>query len=90
MIHNYWDLGHQPEGAVVRVDLEGDAANVKLLDSSNYRSYAADRQHRYFGGHYDRSPVMLPVPSGGHWYVAIDYGGGAGRGRASVQVLVDA
>jgi hypothetical protein len=43
--------------------------------------------HRYFGGHYDRSPVVLQVPNGGHWFLVIDYGGLAGRGRADVQVL---
>lgn len=87
MLHNYWDLGNVAEGTQVRVDIQGDECNVRLLDSSNYRAYKADQRHRYFGGHYKRSPVFLTVPNGDHWYVAIDYGGGPGRGRASVQVL---
>jgi hypothetical protein len=41
----------------------------------------------YLGGYYDRSPVVLQVPNQDRWYVAVDYGGYAGRGHASVQVL---
>lgn len=82
-----WDLGQQSAGAVVRVALEGNAANVRLMDGSNYRSYQAGRQHHYYGGYYDRSPVVLQVPNRDHWFVAVDYGGMAGSGRASVEVL---
>lgn len=42
----------QRRGAVVRVDLTGNAANVRLLDWSNYRSFRADQRHRFVGGHY--------------------------------------
>ena len=87
MLYNSWDLGQQDGGAVVRVTLAGNAANFRLMDSSNYRSFPRGEQHRYFGGHYDRSPITLPVPNAGHWYVTVDYGGYAGRGRAAVQVL---
>lgn len=87
MNYNFWDLGNQSAGTVVRVTLEGNAANVRLMDSSNYRSFQRGEQHRYFGGHYDRSPVVLQVPNSGHWFVVIDYGGYAGSGRAAVQVL---
>jgi hypothetical protein len=85
--YNFWDLGNQSAGTVVRVTLEGNAANVRLMDSSNYRSFQRGEQHRYFGGYYNRFPVVLQVPNGGHWFVVIDYGGYAGRGRAAVQVL---
>ena len=82
-----FDLGQQPQGAGVLVKLEGSAANVRLLNSSNFHSYQAGRDHHSYGGHYDRSPVKLTVPNQDHWYVAVDYGGYAGRGRASVQVF---
>jgi hypothetical protein len=87
MNYNYWDLGHQTAGTGVRVTLEGNAANVRLVDSANYRALSAGRQHRYFGGHYNQSPVLLQVPADGHWYVVVDYGGYAGRGKAGVEVL---
>lgn len=87
MNHLKFDLGYQDRGTVVRVTLEGSAANVRLLDSSNYRSYQRGEQHRCWGGHYKRSPAVLTVPNYGHWFIAVDYGGYAGRGRAAVQVL---
>jgi hypothetical protein len=87
MQYNYWDLGHQDSGAVVRVDLEGNACNVRLMDSSNYRSFQRGERHRFFGGQYTASPAVLEVPSSDHWYVVVDYGGAQGRGRAAVQVF---
>lgn len=87
MEFNSWDLGQVASGAVVQVDLAGTEANVKLVDSSNFSAYKAGRQHRYYGGHYKRSPIRIPVPLSGHWFVTIDYGGFPGSGRASVQVL---
>lgn len=87
MNFNYFDLGHLSAGATVRVNLEGDAPNVRLVDSSNYRLFSAGREHRYYGGHAKSSPVLLQIPHTGYWYVVLDYGGYAGRGRASVQVI---
>lgn len=87
MKFNYWDLGQQPRGAVVEVTLAGTAANVRLLDSSNFSSYKAGRKHSYFGGHAKRSPVTLQVPRTGHWYVTVDFGGHAGNTRVGVKVL---
>lgn len=84
---NYWDLGQQKRGAVVRVTLSGNAANVRLLDSSNYRAFKAGRNARGIGGLVKRSPVDIEIPRSGHWYVVIDYGGRPGRGRAGVEVL---
>ena len=87
MKFNYWDLGHRSRGEIVEVQLEGNAANVRLLDSSNYHAFKAGRQHRYVGGHMTRSPAQFQIPSSGHWYVTVDYGGYSGRGRAGVRVL---
>ena len=86
---NYWssDLGLVSAGAVVEVALTGNAANVMLLDSSNFSSYESGQSFRYVGGHYTRSPIRLTTPTAGHWYVLIDYGGGAGSGTASVRLL---
>ncbi len=49
MHYHYKDLGHVSAGTVIRVDLEGNQANVKLMDSSNYRQYVAGEQHRFYG-----------------------------------------
>jgi hypothetical protein len=83
----HYDLGVLGGSEIVEVSLEGNAANVRLMDSSNFSAYQAGREHRYFGGHARRSPVRLQVPCGGHWHVAIDMGGYRGSVRSSVRVL---
>ena len=50
MRFNHWSLGHRESGDVVVVNLSGNAANVRLLDSSNFQSYKAGRRHSYYGG----------------------------------------
>ena len=86
MQFNSWDLGQQAAGAVVEISLSGSAANVLLLDSSNFSAYRSGHRYSYAGGYVTRSPVRLKVPNSGHWHIAIDYGGYAGRGRATVRV----
>lgn len=83
----HYDLGHKQAGQIVEVVLQGNAANVRLLDSPNFQSYRNGRQHRYFGGHTTRSPVKLAIPQTGHWHVAIDMGGYRGSVRSSIRVL---
>ncbi len=85
--HLWFDLKQQPRGALVEVTLRGSAANVRLMKSSEYSKYKRERDHRYYGGHYTRSPVRLAIPSSGHWYVAVDLGGYPGRVNADVRVL---
>ncbi len=63
------------------------AANVQLLDPSNYENYQAGRGYTYYGGYVTTSPVHLDVPDAGHWHVVIDLGGGPGHVRASVRVV---
>ena len=83
-IHN--DLGSLNGSEIVVVTLTA-AANVKLMDSSNFLAYRAGRRHEYFGGYARHSPTRLSVPHSGHWHVAIDLGGYAGSVKASVSVL---
>lgn len=81
------DLGNLRGGEIVEITLQGNSANVRLLDSSNFSSYRAGRRHTFIGGHAKRSPVRLRVPRSGHWHVAIDMGGYSGNVRAGVRVL---
>lgn len=87
MEFNYWDLGQRSRGEIVEVKLSGNAANVRLVDSSNFRAFKAGGNHKYYGGHATRSPVRLQVPQSGHWFLVVDFGGFAGRSKVSVQVL---
>lgn len=81
------DLGHRAGGEIVEIILKGSAANVRLMDSSNFQSYRSGRRHRFIGGHTKRSPVRLQIPRSGHWYVAVDMGGYKGKVRSSVRML---
>jgi len=85
-----WDLKQLNRGQRVKVTLSGNAANVRLMDSSNYSNYKNGRSHRYTGGLVTKSPVVLGVPSSGHWYVTVDMQGLKGSANASVQVLPSA
>jgi hypothetical protein len=44
------DLGYRSRGEIVEISLSGNAANVRLMDSSNFSSYRSGRQHRFYGG----------------------------------------
>ncbi|MEO1585006.1 MAG: DUF1883 domain-containing protein [Planctomycetota bacterium] len=81
------DLGYRQRGEIVEVTLRGNAANVLLLDSSNFSSYKAGRRCSYRGGHVTRSPYRVSIPHAGHWHVAIDLGGYRGSVNAGVRVL---
>jgi Domain of unknown function (DUF1883)/TIR domain len=81
------DLGQRSGGEIVEVQLSGSAANIRLMDSSNFSAYRGGRRHRYFGGLATRSPVRLAIPHSGHWHVTVDMAGLRGRVRSSAQVL---
>lgn len=83
----YSDLGYQERGTRVQATLSGNAANVFLVDSSNYSNYRAGRNFRYTGGLANSSPVVLVVPSSGHWYAIADLRGLAGQIKGGFRVL---
>lgn len=84
------DLGRRSRGEIVEINLSGSAANVRLMDSSNFQSYKNGRAHRYTGGLAKRSPVHLQIPNSGHWHVAVDMMGLRGSVRSSARVLPSA
>lgn len=81
------DLGYRKGGEIVEVTLSGNAANVRLMDSSNFSSYKNGRQHHYHGGLAKQSPVRLPIPHSGTWYVTVDMQGLGGSVRSSARIL---
>ena len=83
------NLGYQPRGTTVEVTLQGNAANVQLLDSSNFQNYKLRKRYKYTGGLARRSPIQLVVPRNGHWHVTVDLQGLRGQVRSSVQILPD-
>jgi hypothetical protein len=90
MNFTHYDLKQQKRGTVVRVTLQGSAANVRLMDSSSFSSYKNGRRHSYRGGLAQRSPVDLVIPRSGHWHVTVDMAGLRGTTRSSIQILPSA
>lgn len=82
-----YDLHQCSRGERIQVTLRGNAANVRLMDSSNYNNYRNGRKHRYRGGLVTQSPIVLTVPNSGHWYVTVDLAGLRGSVSSSVTKL---
>lgn len=81
----HYDLGYRSSGTVeVALDT---AANVLLLDSSNFEAFRSGRQYNYFGGWVQRSPFRIGIPHASHWHLAINLGGAAGSIKTGVRVL---
>lgn len=87
MRFSYHDLGHQPAGNTVVVRLEGSAANVLLVDPTNFSRYRAREAFSYHGGLFKHSRAEIKIPKDGHWLVVVDLGGYKGRVRAYVDVV---
>lgn len=87
MKYSFYDLGQRQRGEIVEITLSGSAANVLLLDSSNYSSFRAGRRHSYHGGLAKRSPVRLQIPRSGRWYVVIHMQGLRGTVRHSMRMV---
>ena len=87
MNFTHYNLGQVTGGSVVEVVLQGSAANVRLMNSSNFNSYKAGHRHKYHGGLVKKFPVRLHVPTSGTWHVTIDMQGLRGKIRSSVRVI---
>lgn len=83
----HFRLGHCERDAIVEITLRGNAANVRLMDDSNFNSYRNGRQHRNLGGLMQRSPARLQIPHSGQWHVAVDFQGLRGQANVSVNVI---
>ena len=87
MKFTHYKLGYVATGTVVEVTLQGSAANVRLMDQSNFNHYKAGRQHRCHGGLAKSSPIRLRVPRSGTWHVTVDMQGLRGTVRSSMRII---
>ncbi len=71
---------------IIQVRLD-KAANVRMLDISNFERYRDGQRHTYLGGRANKSTVNLKPPRHGHWYVVVDLGGYPGSVRASASKI---
>jgi hypothetical protein len=90
MNFTHYDLGRKEKGQIVEITLTGSAANVRLMDSSNFQNYRNGRQHRYFGGLAKQSPIRLSIPNTGNWHVTVDMQGLRGTVRSSIRMIPNA
>lgn len=87
MNFTHYKFDRLQSGDVIEVTLQGSAANVRLMNNSNFQSYRNGRNHQYYGGLVKRSPYRLTVPISGLWHVTVDMAGLRGQVRSSVRVL---
>jgi hypothetical protein len=64
-----------------------NAANVFLVDPSNYTSFKAGRGFTYYGGLIERTPHDLVIPRAGRWYIVAHSWGLRYPARISVEKL---
>lgn len=83
----HYDLGNLEKGRIAEIILKGNAANVQLLDSTNFSNYKNGRRYNYIGGLATKSPVRLVTTKSEHWHIAIDMRGLRGQVNASARVL---
>ncbi len=48
------------------------AADVFLVNESNFRKYQSGQRFEYYGGHYTKTPVRINVSGIGRWYLIVD------------------
>lgn len=80
----HWEFHSGPEN-VIRVELD-KAANVQLLDDTNFSAFRRGGRYRYQGGYYKQTPVHLSPPTSGRWHVVVHLGGYAGTVRANASM----
>jgi hypothetical protein len=87
MNFTHYPLNYQERGTVIEVMLSGSAANVRLMDGSNFSAYRSGRRHRYTGGLMRSSPAKLVVPNSGTWHLTVDMQGLRGSTRSSIRII---
>jgi Domain of unknown function (DUF1883)/TIR domain len=87
MQYTFYELRNKERGEIVEVSLSGSAANVRLMDASNYQNYKNGRDHRYHGGLAKQSPIRISIPSSGTWYLTVDLQGLVGSVKSSIRIL---
>ena len=86
MYYLKFDLGILNSDRIVEITLQKTAANVHLLDGSNFFNYVRGRDFSGIGGLTMYSPVTFTIPNHDHWYVVVDTKGYKGTPQASVKL----
>ena len=59
------------EGDLVVIE-SSQPCNIRLMSDANFRSFKNGGRHGYLGGHFDRFPAKIKVPSSGFWNITLD------------------
>jgi len=87
MNFTHYDLGNLDKGRTVEVVLDGNAANVYLLDNINFKQYSRGLEFQAVGGLMRSSPARLQTVKLAHWHVVVDLPGGHGVVKSSYRLL---
>jgi hypothetical protein len=87
MNYTHYDLGGLGKGRTVEVVLQGNSANVYLMDHENMVKYSKAKPFKALGGLMTFSPIRLQTTSMAHWHVVVDMPKGIGSVKSSYRVL---
>jgi hypothetical protein len=62
---------HLNEDDIVVIECS-QRCNIRLMNDANFRSFKNGGRHTYHGGHFDKFPAKITVPSTGFWNITID------------------
>jgi hypothetical protein len=62
---------HLNEDDIVVIECS-QRCNIRLMNDANFRSFKNGGRHTYHGGHFERFPAKITVPSTGFWNITID------------------
>ncbi|MCL1842236.1 MAG: DUF1883 domain-containing protein [Defluviitaleaceae bacterium] len=87
MNYTHYDLGGLGKGKTVEVILQGNAANVYLMDHENVVKYSKGLEFSALGGHMTFSPIRLQTTDSAHWHIIVDLPHGYGTVKTSYRIV---
>jgi hypothetical protein len=87
MNYTHYDLGGLGKGRTVEVTLQGNAANVYLMDHENMAKYIKAKPFQALGGLMTFSPIRMQTIHAAHWHVVIDLPKGHGTVKTAYRML---
>ncbi|MCL2355749.1 MAG: DUF1883 domain-containing protein [Defluviitaleaceae bacterium] len=87
MTFSHYDLGGLEKGITIEITLNGNVANVFLIDHENMSKYIKAKPFKALGGRMTFSPIRIQTIYAAHWHLVIDLPAGTGMVKAGYRVL---
>jgi hypothetical protein len=87
MNYTHYDLGGLGKGRTVEVILQGNSANVYLMDHDNMANYVKGKPFMAIGGLMTFSPIRMQTIDEAHWHLVIDLPKGFGKVKTAYRML---